>query len=51
MSHPFRSIVRLSITMDILEAPMRMGGAGLKPEKMKLDKEIIAFFPKHCEVR
>lgn len=49
MSHPFRSTVRLSVVMDILKAPTRLGGAGLKPDKMKHNGEILGLFPKHCE--
>lgn len=49
MWHPFRSVVRLSVVIDILKAPMRLGGAGLKVDKMKLDGEILALFPKHCK--
>lgn len=47
MSHPFRSIVRLGLVVDILKAPLHSGGAGLKLDTMKIDKEIAAFFPKH----
>lgn len=49
MSHPFRTVVRLSIVIDILKTPMRLGGAGLKVDRMKLEGEILAFFPKHCK--
>lgn len=49
MRHPFRSVVRLSVVVDILKTPMRLGGAGLKVDKMKLDGKILALFPKHCK--
>lgn len=49
MRHPFRSVVRLSVVVDILKTPMRLGGAGLKVDKMKLDGKILTLFPKHCK--
>eukprot|EP00752_Nemacystus_decipiens_P016452 g14707.t1 len=47
MWHPFRAVVRLSINIDILKAPMCLGGAGLPVDKLKLQGKIIACFPKH----
>lgn len=49
MRHPFHAVVRLSVVVDILKAARPLGGAGLKPDKMKLKGEIIALFPKHCK--
>lgn len=49
MWHPFRAVVRLSINIDILKAPMCLGGAGLPVDKLKLRGKILACFPKHCE--
>lgn len=49
MWHPFRAVVRLSINIDILKAPMCLGGAGLPVDKLKLQGKILALFPKHCE--
>lgn len=49
MWHPFRAVVRLSINIDILKAPMCLGGAGLPVDKLKLQGKILACFPKHCE--
>lgn len=51
MWHPFRAVVRLSINIDILKAPMCLGGAGLPVDKLKLQGNILALFPKHCECR
>ncbi|CAM9546066.1 unnamed protein product, partial [Ectocarpus sp. 8 AP-2014] len=47
MWHPFRAVVRLSISIDILKAPMCLGGAGLPVDKLKLQGKILALFPKH----
>ncbi|CAM9964474.1 unnamed protein product, partial [Ectocarpus fasciculatus] len=47
MWHPFRAVVRLSINIDILKAPMCLGGAGLPVDKLKLQGNILALFPKH----
>ncbi|CAN0077413.1 unnamed protein product [Scytosiphon promiscuus] len=47
MWHPFRAVVRLSINIDILKAPMCLGGAGLPVDKLKLEGKILALFPKH----
>eukprot|EP00903_Cladosiphon_okamuranus_P009327 g8896.t1 len=47
MWHPFRAVVRLSINIDILKAPMCLGGAGLPVDKLKLEGKILACFPKH----
>lgn len=49
MWHPFHAVVRMSIVIDILKAPMRLGGAGLKVDKMKHEGKILALFPKHCK--
>lgn len=49
MWHPFRAVVRLSINIDILKAPMCLGGAGLPVDKLKLQGKILACFPKHCK--
>lgn len=49
MWHPFKSVVRLSINIDILKAPMCLGGAGLPVDKLKLQGKIVACFPKHCK--
>lgn len=35
--------------MGVLEATTRLGGAGLKPDRMRVDGQILALFPKHCE--
>lgn len=48
MSHPFRPVVRLGLVVDILKAPLRSGGAGLQLDTMKMEKDVEAFFPKHC---
>ncbi|CAM9527235.1 unnamed protein product, partial [Discosporangium mesarthrocarpum] len=45
--HPFRTTVRLSLIVDILKAPTRVGGAGLMVDKLKIKGAILAFFPKH----
>ncbi|CAM9560241.1 unnamed protein product, partial [Laminaria digitata] len=45
--HPFRSVVRLSIVVDILKTPMCLGGAGLKVDRLQLEGKILALFPKH----
>ncbi len=50
MWHPFRAVVRLSINIDILKAPMCLGGAGLPVDKLKLQGKILACFPKHCKL-
>ncbi|CAM9859262.1 unnamed protein product, partial [Laminaria digitata] len=49
LSHPFRSVVRLSLVMDILKTPMYLGGAGLKVDQLQFEGKIEALFPKHCE--
>lgn len=47
MWYPFRcSVVRLSILVDILNALLPLGGAGLKSETIKLD---VGLFHRHCE--
>lgn len=49
--HPFRSVVRLSVVVDILKTPMCLGGAGLKVDRLQLEGKILALFPKHCKCR
>ena len=47
--HPFRSVVRLSLVVDILKTPMYLGGAGLKVDRLQFEGKIEALFPKHCK--
>eukprot|EP01039_Chlorochromonas_danica_P003789 gene3789-4139_t len=44
---PFNKYVRLKLINYILRAPVRLGGAGLKLNKLLFKKKMLAFYPLH----
>lgn len=45
--NPFRPIVRIKLTKNIIQGPLRLGGGGLVLKKLIHDRTITAAFPLH----
>jgi hypothetical protein len=44
---PFRLIIRIKLTKNIIQGPMRLGGANLVISKLIRDKVLLGAFPLH----